>query len=255
MTALPDDVDPAVPRMGWRCGVIRTPGAAAGPALVVLKFGGSLLARPDWPTLLATLVQTQTAKKLAAVQIGLGPGVTRDHPDYAALTLLTRVLSSFPTGWLDQALRGEDVGLVYVVGSYQVTGLVPGYVGVTFNAKPESVTEALQKTAAVFERARTEKVDDATLARAKASVLTDEFVGKQSNEDRAAEASLQVMYGLGLDESEKFLAKVQALTAEDLQKTAQKYLRNPVIAVISHEPLPKEQLLKAFPEAAPTPEK
>lgn len=198
----------------------------------------------------ASLIQTQTNKKLAAVQIGLGPGVTRDHPDFAAITLLTHVLSSFPTGWLDQALRGEQTGLVYVVGSYQVTGLVPGYVAVIFNAKPPAVAEALQKTSDVLNRARTELVDEATLARAKAAVLTDEFMGKQSNEDRAAEAALQEMYGLGLGESEKFLAKIQSVTAEELRATAKKYLTNPVVVVMTNEPVPRAELLKAFPSAA-----
>jgi zinc protease len=198
----------------------------------------------------ASLIQTQTNKKLAAVQIGLGPGVTRDHPDYASITLLTHVLSSFPTGWLDQALRGEQTGLVYVVGSYQVTGLVPGYVAVIFNAKPPAVAEALQKTSDVLNRARTELVDEATLARAKAGVLTDEFMGKQSNEDRAAEAALQEMYGLGLGESEKFLARIQSITPEDLRATAKKYLTNPVVVVMTNEPVPRAELLKAFPSAA-----
>ena len=195
------------------------------------------------------LIQQEWSKKLAAVKIGLGPGVSRENPDYAAIDLLTHVLASFPTGWLDQALRGESTGLVYVVGSHQVTGLVPGYISVVFNADPPRVAEALQKTAQVLDRAGNELVDDATLARAKAAVLTEEFMSKQSIEDRAAEAALNELYGLKLDESEQFLKTVEALTAADLKAIAQKYLRNPVVVLMTHQPVAEKTLVEAYPKA------
>lgn len=51
----------AMPAVGWRGGVLRGSGggseqASSAESLVVLKFGGSLLSRPDWPALLMPLM-------------------------------------------------------------------------------------------------------------------------------------------------------------------------------------------------------
>lgn len=202
----------------------------------------------------ARVVQSQTKKPLAAVTIGFGPGATRRNPDYAALRVLTRVLSSFPSGWLEGELRGRGPGLVYAVGAGHATGLVPGYFAVTFNAQPGQVTEAISRTMGVIKRARTQEVDDATLARAKAGVLTDEFTSQQSNEDRAADAALDEIYGLPEDEAKQFIAEVGRLTPDTLRTIAELYLRNPVVVVLSHQPLDAESLKAASEGRVPAPE-
>ena len=176
-----------------------------------------------------------TKKKTTAVAIAYGPGVARSHPDYAAIQVLTRVASNFPSGWLDYELRVKDRGLVYATGAYQVTGLIPGYVQALFNCGPQDIDEALKRTLAVFNRLATEPVPADDLARAKAAVLTGEFFGKQSNSDRATDAALNVLYGVPADETEQFLKRVTDLTAEELLVVAKKYLKEPVIVVLREE--------------------
>jgi hypothetical protein len=67
MTGLHHGSERSQPPRGWQWGVIRAAQAtvdraagrgmtAAAPSLLVLKVGGSLLARPDWPTLVHRLV-------------------------------------------------------------------------------------------------------------------------------------------------------------------------------------------------------
>lgn len=203
----------------------------------------------------STVVQSQTDKPLAAVQIGFGPGVTRRSPDFPTLQVLASVLNSFPTGWLEQELRGRGPGLVYVVGAGQFTGFVPGYFGVVFNTQPQAVPLALQRAIAVVDRARTEPVDRATLDRAKAKVLAEEFLGKQSNAERAADAALLELFGLPPDEPQRLIERVQSLTAEQLQTAARAYLRNPVVVVLTHQPLPQAELDQAImlPATEPDP--
>ncbi|MCC7205263.1 MAG: insulinase family protein, partial [Phycisphaeraceae bacterium] len=72
-------------------------------------------AQPQAPT--AAAAQFPTPKPLAAVQIGFGPGITRTSPDYAPLQVLSRIVSDFPSGRLENALRGEGRGLAYAVGA------------------------------------------------------------------------------------------------------------------------------------------
>lgn len=176
-----------------------------------------------------------TSKPLAAVQIGFGPGITRDHPDYAPLRVLAKVVSRFPSGYLEQALRGEGKGLAYAVGAWVTTGLAPGYFAILWNSSAADLDESLTEAARVLVRIRGQLVDETDLPRAKAAVLTDEFFGKQTNADRAADAALNLLYGLELDPSQQFLAEVQALTSQQLRDTAERYLRNPVLVVIGNE--------------------
>src|SRR5690606_24123118 len=89
--------------------------------------------------------QVATLKPVAAVKIGFGPVVERAHPDYADLTVPSRLFSNFPVGWLDQALRGTDGGLVYADWAFLSTGLVPGYFEIAFNTKPETAAEAVAR--------------------------------------------------------------------------------------------------------------
>ncbi|MEE9211393.1 MAG: pitrilysin family protein [Phycisphaeraceae bacterium] len=192
------------------------------------------------------LVQQPTNKPMAAVQIGFGPGATRTSDDYPAIRVLARVMSDFPSGWLENQLRGKDQGLAYATWAAPMTGLVPGYFAVIFNTNPQSVPQALGRAMSVTDRARTELVSDDDLARAKAAVLTSELLSRQSNPDRAADAALNELYGLGPDASAQFIDQVMALDAEALRQTANKYLRNPVVVVMSNEPVPTEALDEAM---------
>ncbi len=193
----------------------------------------------DPPTPIApdkAILRIKTTKPLAAVQIGFGPTANRVSPDYAPLQVLSRVLNRFPSGWLEQELRGRGPGLVYAVGAGQFTGLVPGYFAVMFNTQPDTATEALDRAMGVVKRARETRVDDTTLAAAKAAVLVEELLYKQTNSQRAAEAAISALYGLSPDEPKRFRQQVRDLDAASLQAIAQKYLVNPVTIVLSHEP-------------------
>ena len=191
--------------------------------------------------------QVATSKPLAAVQIGLGPsdapGATRRSPDYPALQVLARVLSHHPGGWLHAQLRGsKGDGLAYAVWAYQFCGFVPGCFNVVYNTSVAQVPESLERAMATVERARREVVDEQTLARAKAAVIASEFLGKQSNSDRAADAALNELYDLPLNEPEQFVAAVRGLNGDLLQIVARMYLRDPVVLVLTHEPLDVEAL-------------
>ncbi|MEO1237437.1 MAG: insulinase family protein, partial [Planctomycetota bacterium] len=204
-----------------------------------------VLPQPEPPTPGLTVVQTD--KPIAAVQVGYGPGITRDHPDYAAVRVLSRVIGDFPAGWLQQELRGKGPGLVYASSAGAATGLVPGYFTMLFNTQADTVDEALSRTLSVAERARKEKIDDATLARAKSKVLTDEFFGRQTHSDLAAGQALDLLYGVEDISGQAFLRRVEALTADDLRAAAQRYLGEPTVVVVSAEPIDQPAVQKLVP--------
>ncbi|MEM7624422.1 MAG: pitrilysin family protein [Planctomycetota bacterium] len=199
-----------------------------------------VLPQPEPPTPGLTIVVTN--KPVAAVQVGYGPGITRDSEDYAAVQVLSRVIGDFPAGWLQQELRGRGPGLVYASHAGASVGLVPGYFTMLFNTQPDTVDDALKRTLAVAERARTELIDDDTLARAKAKVLTNQFFTRQSNSDLAAGQALDLLYGVDDLDGSAFLAEVESLTAEDIRATARQYLGEPTVVIICNEPLNRSQL-------------
>lgn len=177
----------------------------------------------------------ESKQPLAAVQIGLGPGVTRNDPDYPRIAVLSRLISDFPSGWLEAQLRGNGRGLAYAVWAYQVTGMMPGYLAVGFNTQAKTAQEALNRTASILKQAREQTISPSDVQRAIASVLSREIMGKESNSDRAADSALNLLYGVGLNDSEKFMATVKAIDAASLQRIAQKYLTHPVVVVVSNE--------------------
>ena len=181
-------------------------------------------------------VHIPTAKPTTAVVIGYGPGLERSNPDYPAMTVMTGVLSSFPVGWLDRALRGEGQGLVYAVGAGVTTGAIRGFWSVLFNTQYETLEPALAQALTVVDRVRTETVDDVTLARARQSVLVEEAFGRQSYSQIAATAALDELYGLGYDHSDEEIEEIRKVSASDVREVAQKYLRNPIGAILSNQP-------------------
>lgn len=225
------DVDPAEVRQKVEAAFDRMPRVAEQP------FEPRPFAAPP-----SRLVVTPTAKPMAAVQVGFGPGIRRQDDDYAAMQVVARLLSDFPSGRLEQALRGQGPGLVYAVGAQNVTGIIPGYFSVVFNTQPATVGEALQRVMTVVEQTRSAPPTPDELARARASVQVDEAFSKQTNSDRAMSYALDVLYGLPLDDTQRMLQRMAELDATTVQEVARKRLTNPVAVIISNESLPVEEL-------------
>ena len=176
------------------------------------------------------------------MQIGYGPGMARDNPDYAAALVMNRVLDAFPVGWLDQALRGEGPGLVYAVGAGMMTGVSPGYFSILFNTQSATLDEAMGRSLRVVDRIKTETVDTATLERARTAVLVGEALSRQTNSQRAGAAALDELYGLGYDESDRFIEQIRAVTPDQITAVAQKYLAEPVAVILTPQQVDESKL-------------
>ncbi len=180
------------------------------------------------------------AKPLTAVQIGFGPAVTRDSDDYPAMLVLNRIVSSFPSGWIHQALRGEGPGLVYAAFAFQRTGVVPGYWAMAFNTSAASAPEAIDRAMGVARRLRSEPVDNATLQRAISAALVGELMGRQTVAQRATAASLDELYGVGYDDRDRLVERIRTTTADQVQAIARRVVNRPVMVILSEKPFDRE---------------
>jgi zinc protease len=192
------------------------------------------------------LITHRISKPLAAVVIGLGPGITRDDPDYVPLQVLSNVLSAFPSGLLQQALRGEGPGLVYASGGYMTTGLRQGNYNILFNTAPHQVPLAIERVADVLERVKQGDFTDEQLTGAKARLLNDELAGKQSNAARATNLALDELYHVSDSGGQALLDKVTAVTRADLVRVAEAHFNHPVVVAMSMEPLDEAAIRKTL---------
>jgi zinc protease len=188
------------------------------------------------------IVQVETGKPLCAVQIGYGPGLTRNSDDYAAMLVMTRVVSNFPSGWVQKALRGDGPGLVYASWAFNRVGVVPGYWAMAFNTSPDTAPLAINRCLEIVERLKTETISDEELTRARAAVRTGESMQGQAYSDRASRAALDELYGVGFGDDDRLLRQIEQVEAQQIQSLARQYLGEPFMLLLTNKPVDESQI-------------
>ena len=114
----------------------------------------------------------------------------------------------------------EKRGLAYAVGSYNEqytdSGLVATYVG----TREDNVEEACSIIGAELARLRSEPVSGEELARAKESVKGRLVLSSESTAARMTRISRATLFGLPIDSLDEMLAKVDAVSVDDLTELA-----------------------------------
>lgn len=166
------------------------------------------------------------------------PGLLRDDPDWYAATVLNNALGGGSmSSRLFEEVR-EKRGLVYSIGTqltpYKAAGLFSGSLA-TSNAQ---VAAALQLVRDEFARIVREGLTPEELAASKA-YLTGSFPLRLSS--NAAIAGMLVamqISGLGTDYIEQYPKLINAVTAEDVRRVAQRLLdRENLLVVVVGQPV------------------
>ncbi|HEX3242800.1 MAG TPA: pitrilysin family protein [Solirubrobacterales bacterium] len=147
------------------------------------------------------------------------PGIVRDDDRRYALAVLDSIFGGSTSSRLFREVR-EKRGLAYAVGSYNEqytdTGLVATYVG----TRADNVEEACAVIGAELARLRSEPVSDEELSRGKESVKGRLVLSSESTAARMTRISRATLFGLPIDSLDEMLAKVDAVTVEDLTELA-----------------------------------
>jgi predicted Zn-dependent peptidase len=142
--------------------------------------------------------------------------------DYFALRLLTEILGGGMASRLFQEAR-EKRGLAYAVDAYSETYADTGVLGVYAGCAAGDADE-LAKVAAGEILGMTRGVSDDELARAKAQLKGGMFMGREAPLARAEQAAGQILlFGKPLDPLH-IAAEVDAVTAADLVRLAERIL-------------------------------
>ncbi len=150
-------------------------------------------------------------------------------PDYPALKVLSSLLGGGSSSRLYVGLRGER-GLAYAVGSFYPSRVENSYLAAYIGTAPaneEAVKELMMRQ---FEELRSKLVSEEELAIAKKSLVGDFELDHESNERQAFYLAWYEAIGLGYGYDARYPLEVERVTAEDMQRVAQKYLSKPVIA-------------------------
>jgi predicted Zn-dependent peptidase len=181
--------------------------------------------RIEQPSPRAEAAVALRAKETEQVHLCLGTqGLAQADDGRFVLAVLDHLLGGGMSSRLFQEIR-EKRGLVYSIASYAAAyrdgGLFVIYAGMSPDAGPEVVRLVLEE----LDRVRTEPVPDAELRRAKESLKGSLMLGLESTGSRMSMlARSQIYHGrvISLDE---LLARIDAVTSEDVQRMAEALLR------------------------------
>jgi len=150
-------------------------------------------------------------------------GIERTSPDYFAVLLADRVLGGGPSGRLFLNLR-EDKGYTY--GAY--SGFASSKYRGTWNASSEVRTEvtegAIKEFKYEFERIGTEKVSAEELENAKRAIIGSFALSLEQPASLLQNIITQKIYNLPANYWDTYPQHVSAITADDVQRVAQKYI-------------------------------
>jgi zinc protease len=165
-------------------------------------------------------------KDLTQANIILGHiGITRDNPDYYAVSVMNYILGGGGfSSRLMSSIR-DEMGLAYDVHSFFSSNKEPGVFEAGVQTKNEYSNRVIAEILRQIKRITEEDVADAELEEAK-SYLTGSFPRRIDTMRKIADfLSAVEFYGLGLDYIEKYPGYIIAVTKEDIKRVAQKYLR------------------------------
>ena len=163
-----------------------------------------------------------TKEKFQAHMILGFRGTTVDDPDHYPLDVLSTILSG-QGGRLFLELR-DRLSLAYSVFSFSQEGLDPGSFYVYIGTSPEKVDQAREAILHELKKIREEPIDKEEIERAKKYLVGSHEIDLQKNLSQAIKLSLNELYQIGFEEMELYPQKVLAVTAEDVQRVARKYI-------------------------------
>lgn len=201
-------------------------------ASVERAFGGwtrrpasPLPARPPMPPVSSSWRHTVVlpGKSEAIVMLG-GNGMTRHHPDYYSAFLANRILGGGGLGTrLMQRLRDHE-GMTYAVYSYFYPFLGERPWMLFLQTAPAAVDRAIAGALAEATRLQDGGVAGEELERAKASAIGLLLMSMEDQMGMAFVLRDTELFNLGLDFPRRFPADIRAVTIEQVQAAARKYI-------------------------------
>ena len=166
----------------------------------------------------------------------LGP--TLHHRDRYALEVLDAALSG-QGGRLFYELRDQE-SLAYALTFMANPNVDPGFIAVYMGTHPDKLEKAIQGVLRILKDVRDDGLTGEEVERGKRYLIGNFEIGLQTNGAQASQMSLDELYGLGFDHTEKYAKAIERVSKEDVQRVAREYLHLDAYRLAVLRPPPKK---------------
>jgi zinc protease len=149
-------------------------------------------------------------------------GVSVSDEDRFGLEVISQLLTG-QGGRLFLDLRDRR-GLAYAVNAVNVEGVAPGYFAVYIATAPEKLDAARNGLLEELDRLLQAPPSADELERAKRHIIGNHAIGQQRNSVHAAHAAHDALYGLGPDCMRHYPGQIEAVTSDDILRTARRII-------------------------------
>ncbi len=163
-----------------------------------------------------------TAEQEQAIILVGVPGIDILDPDHEALAILQTAMSGLASN-LAKEIR-ETRGLAYFTGATQQVGLHPGFFAVYAGTAPASIDIVEKLLRQELARVREQGLTADEQQRAVARMIAQHQMSLQNQRQLAMQSALHERYGLGAASVFSLPERLQAVTAKDIQRAAQRLL-------------------------------
>ena len=157
------------------------------------------------------------------------------HADYPAVKVLSTLLGGGMAGRLFAELRDKQ-GLAYVVGAMYPSRRDFSHFVIHMGTAPQNVGRAEQGIRMEVERIRQAEPSPEEVNRAKAYHLGNLAMDRRTNARQAWYLAFFELEGVGHEFLDRYAARVEAVTAADVRRVAQRYLDRPTVTIVSPPP-------------------
>jgi predicted Zn-dependent peptidase len=158
--------------------------------------------------------------------------IDRRDPDYVALTVANHILGGGTTGRLFLNLR-EEKGYTYGVFSSFSALKYPGPWRAGGDVRTDVTAGAMTEFYREFQRLRDQKVPDGELDEAKRAIVASFALSLESPSELLGDEIVRKIYGFPPDYWDAYPAKAMAITADDIQRVARKYINPESMQVVA----------------------
>jgi len=151
-----------------------------------------------------------------------GPGIARADDRRFALGVLDTAFGASTSSRLFREIR-EKRGLAYSVGSYTEQFVDDGAVAMYVGTREDNVAEACEIIGRELSRLHADGLDGGELARAKEHVKGRMVLGLESSGARMSRCARSVLFGVPLLSLDELLARVDAVTGDDVAALANEF--------------------------------
>ena len=162
----------------------------------------------------------------------VGMGVTRDNPDYYAISVFNEAFGGGFSSRLFNDIRTKR-GLAYGVGGGIGSNFGhPGVLQISLGTKSQSTVESIQATDQDINDLAKQPITEDEIQRAKDAIL-NAFIFRLDSPDKIlAERMTYEFYGYPPDWLDKYQSEIKKVTAADVNRVATKYLHQDQMAVL-----------------------